>query len=301
MRLIASIAALIVSATITNAEIHASGPSLLHGVLTSAPVASLFSKIGIDISKTLENPDYWDERIPLITDDNYNDIVVNELLTEEEEEARTWAIIITVTGGESPRDSISKLMDQMFDDAHNESLVAGDLPSVRWGRIDYFNVTYLTTKWNIWSAPFLVILRKRGQELRFYKGHNLRLKEEELRTFLRAEDWKLTPTWSSPYAPGGSREPVLHYFAVAMARFYNLAVRIPRWLFFIISGAIGSLLLNLMHGSTAQRPAQRHEAEVVPDSSSDNASAPDAGTSSSVSPTRKGDDATKKRKRKLAK
>jgi hypothetical protein len=96
MRLIASIAALIVSATITNAEIHASGPSLLHGVLTSAPVASLFSKIGIDISKTLENPDYWDERIPLITDDNYNDIVVNELLTEEEEEARTWAIIMSV-------------------------------------------------------------------------------------------------------------------------------------------------------------------------------------------------------------
>jgi len=55
----------------------------------SAPVASLFSKIGIDITKTLETPRYWDERIPLITDDGFNDTIVNEMLTEEEEEART--------------------------------------------------------------------------------------------------------------------------------------------------------------------------------------------------------------------
>ena len=175
MRLIAFIAALVVSATITNAEIHTSGPtqspsSFLHGILMSAPVASLFSKIGIDITKTLETPKYWDERISLITDNSYNDTIVNELLTEEEEETRTWVIMMyvliivffkkkvmhlslhysTVTAGESPRDSISKLMDNMFDNAYNESVVAGDLPNVRWGRIDYFNVTYLTTKWNVW-------------------------------------------------------------------------------------------------------------------------------------------------------
>src|ERR1700759_5618826 len=101
MKLIAFITVLIVSATVANAETHASvptqsPPSLLHGLLMSAPVASLFSKFGVDISKSLEIPKYWDERIPLITDGNFNDIVANEPLTEEEEEARTWAIIMYV-------------------------------------------------------------------------------------------------------------------------------------------------------------------------------------------------------------
>lgn len=55
------------------------------------------------------------------------------------------------------------------------------------------------------STPYLVIIRNRGQELRFYRGQNLRLKEDELRNFLRAEDWKHTPVWSSSLAPGGDK------------------------------------------------------------------------------------------------
>ncbi|KAF8632307.1 hypothetical protein AX15_001931 [Amanita polypyramis BW_CC] len=180
-------------------------PGLLNSVLTSGPVTSLFARLGINITETLEPPKYWDERVPLITDDNYHDIIVNEQLTEEEQQARTWAIIITATAGDSLRDGLSKLMDEMFDAAYNETVVTGDIPDVRWGRIDYLNVTYLTTKWNVWSTPYLVILRKRGQELRFYKGQHLRLRESELRTFLKKEDWKHTPAWVSPYAPGGSR------------------------------------------------------------------------------------------------
>ncbi|KAM6496202.1 hypothetical protein JOM56_008908 [Amanita muscaria] len=239
---------------------HASLPvesssGLLNNVLTSGPVSSLFAKLGINITKTLEKPNYWDERIPLITDDNYQDIIVNEPLSDEEEQARTWALIITVTAGDSPRDGISKFMDEMFDEAYNQTLIIGDLPDVRWGRIDYFNVTYLTTKWNIWSAPFLVILRNRGQELRFYRGQNLRLKEEELRNFLKAEDWKYTTVWSSSYSPGGSREFVLHYFATAMAKVYNLAVRVPRWLFVILSGMLGSILLSTLHSPPRRSPA----------------------------------------------
>ena len=52
---------------------------------------------------------------------------------------------------------ISRLVDEQFDAAYNESVIAGDLPDVRWGRIDYMNVTYITTKWNIWQcAPPLL-------------------------------------------------------------------------------------------------------------------------------------------------
>lgn len=48
-------------------------------------------------------------------------------------------------------EAVSKFVDKMFDSAYNISQVEGDLPHVKWGRIDYFNVTYITTKWNIWQ------------------------------------------------------------------------------------------------------------------------------------------------------
>ena len=53
------------------------------------------------------------------------------------------------------QDGISKYMDQVFDSAYNETLHENDLPNVRWGRIDYLNVTYLTTKWNVWQCVCL--------------------------------------------------------------------------------------------------------------------------------------------------
>ena len=51
----------------------------------------------------------------------------------------------------SQNNAISKVVDKAFDDAYNMTVVAGDLPNVRWGRVDYMSVTYLTTKWNIWT------------------------------------------------------------------------------------------------------------------------------------------------------
>ena len=55
----------------------------------------------------------------------------------------------SVTG--SQNSEISKIVDKSFDDAYNDTLAAGDLPHVRWGRIDYMAVTYLTTKWAVWT------------------------------------------------------------------------------------------------------------------------------------------------------
>jgi hypothetical protein len=71
----------------------------LNKLLISEPVVSLFNRFGINITERVElavkeskNP--WDERIPLITDDNYDDLIVNEPLTEEEEPDRTWIIVM---------------------------------------------------------------------------------------------------------------------------------------------------------------------------------------------------------------
>lgn len=69
-------------------------------VLESSPVSSLFNKFGVNISQQLElakaRADVWDSRIPLITDDNYEDIIVNEELTPEEEEKRVWFVVMCV-------------------------------------------------------------------------------------------------------------------------------------------------------------------------------------------------------------
>jgi hypothetical protein len=64
----------------------------------------------------------------------------------------TWRITLSSTTlGQQQQGGISKLVDRQFDAAFNESMIEADLPNVRWGRIDYLNVTYITTKWNIWQ------------------------------------------------------------------------------------------------------------------------------------------------------
>jgi hypothetical protein len=68
----------------------------INNILNSNTVKGLFEKAGINITERLEaaavSP--WDMRIPLITDENYFDIIVNETLTEEEEERRTWVLVV---------------------------------------------------------------------------------------------------------------------------------------------------------------------------------------------------------------
>src|ERR1700677_3701470 len=66
--------------------------------LSAGPAAQLLDRLGINITERLEaarnNSEIWDGRIPLITDDNYNDLIVNEVLTEEEEKSRVWLLIV---------------------------------------------------------------------------------------------------------------------------------------------------------------------------------------------------------------
>jgi hypothetical protein len=49
--------------------------------------------------------------------------------------------------------------------AFNLTMQENDLPHVRWGRIDYINVTSITTKWGVWSCvPYFprVLLTQAG-------------------------------------------------------------------------------------------------------------------------------------------
>jgi len=142
----------------------------LTNLLASGPVASLAARAGINITEKLaviKSRKFWDSRVTLIDDDNYGELVVNETLTEDEEKERVWFVVMYVllsgnlqsrswslmfrSVSSSGQEGISKFVDQVFDSAFNLTQETGDLPNVRWGRINYLNVTRLTTKWNVWS------------------------------------------------------------------------------------------------------------------------------------------------------
>lgn len=56
----------------------------------------------------------------------------------------------TSTAGQP--EGVSKFVDQSFDATYNYTLEKGDLEHVRFGRIDYLDVTAITTKWAVWSC-----------------------------------------------------------------------------------------------------------------------------------------------------
>ena len=74
----------------------------LEALLESGPVQALFGSAGVNITEKLQaareqQASLWDERIPLITDDNYENMIVEEKFeTLEEEKDRAWFIIMYV-------------------------------------------------------------------------------------------------------------------------------------------------------------------------------------------------------------
>jgi len=179
----------------------------------SRGAAALFlNKVGINVTEKVQNAlttNIWDERVELITDENYKERIVNEPMTEEEEKTRVWVIVVS-----TKQEGISRFLNEVFDKAFNESQIAGDLPHVKWGRVDYTKVAYITTKWGVWQLPCLIVLEHRGHTLRFYRPYQTRLQVDTLREFLRVDGWKLSEPWSTPYAPGGERECIMEFMAV---------------------------------------------------------------------------------------
>jgi hypothetical protein len=70
-------------------------------LLSNGPVSQLVNRLGFNLTERLEaaqtESEIWDNRIPLVTDDNYNELIVNEVLTEEEEKDRVWFLIMWVS------------------------------------------------------------------------------------------------------------------------------------------------------------------------------------------------------------
>jgi hypothetical protein len=70
---------------------------------------------------------------------------------------------------------------------------------------------------------------------------------EMIHKFLVLEAWRDTPPWSSSFAPGGSNEWIMDYFATTMTKLYDFMVRIPRWAMIIITGMLGSFFIQVFH------------------------------------------------------
>lgn len=70
----------------------------LSHILSTGPVSRFLNSFGVNITERLEAgravPEIWDTRIPLVTDDNFDELIVNEELTNEEEKHRVWILIV---------------------------------------------------------------------------------------------------------------------------------------------------------------------------------------------------------------
>ncbi|CAE6396825.1 unnamed protein product [Rhizoctonia solani] len=227
-------------------------------IVTEGPIATALSGIGINAVEQFELARKraaergWDERIPLLTDSNYELLVKNETFdSPEEAEKRTWFVVVTV----GKQDTMSKLVDGAFDKAYQLALDAGDAEHVKWARVDYLAETEITTEWMVWKPPTLIIIRNNSNTLRFYQPSQIVLDPAKLHKFVVIDGWEETEPWSGPWAPGGSRQPYLHTYAVFSRRAYNLISTLPRWAILLVTGAIGSLILNVFHKDDGKKKA----------------------------------------------
>ncbi|CAE6342206.1 unnamed protein product [Rhizoctonia solani] len=218
--------------------------------VTEGPIATVLSGIGINATEQLERARQraaelgWDERIPLLTDSNYELLVRNETFdTPEEAEKRTWFVVVTI----GKQDTMSKFVDDVFDKAYQLTLDAGDAEHVKWARVNYLAETEITTEWMVWKPPTLVVIKDNGNALRFYQPGQIVLDPATLHRFVALDGWEETEPWSGPWAPGGSRQPYLHAYAVLSRQVYNVISGLPRWVILLATGAIGSFLINFFH------------------------------------------------------
>ena len=69
-------------------------------ILTEGPIGNALLKVGLNYTAAREEAErrranMWDKRIPLITDENYGSVIVNEAFSNEEEEReRIWFLIV---------------------------------------------------------------------------------------------------------------------------------------------------------------------------------------------------------------
>lgn len=70
---------------------------------------------------------------------------------------------------------------------------------------------------------------------------------------------------TSPTLPHTTDVPtsewILDLFATYLAKIYNFVVVIPRWVLFILTGAIGSIIINFLHRPSKKQPVRNAPAK----------------------------------------
>jgi len=162
-----------------------------------------------------------------ITDDNYQEVIESELDSIRpgwgSDQDTVWVISVVAT------DRSSILLDEQFDKlASNSSLAINPppprqredepevaqkdpddqflfKPHIRFARIDYMaNTDFILTKWLIFKCPILVVITKRGEEIRFFKTGAVPPQAEHLGDFLREERYLHKAVWNSTFSRGNS-------------------------------------------------------------------------------------------------
>lgn len=72
-------------------------PSLMNLLDPEKLLGTVLQKLGYNITSHLEDQKIWDERITLVTDDNFNELIKEEeFASDEEAQDRTWVIAMYV-------------------------------------------------------------------------------------------------------------------------------------------------------------------------------------------------------------
>jgi len=84
----------------TGAVLPAETPFHWSKILTEGPIGNALLKVGLNYTAAREEAErrkanMWDRRIPLVTDESYESLIVNETFSDEEEKKeRVWFLIV---------------------------------------------------------------------------------------------------------------------------------------------------------------------------------------------------------------
>ncbi|GFZ44678.1 hypothetical protein JCM24511_02402 [Saitozyma sp. JCM 24511] len=127
------------------------------------------------------------------------------------------------------------------------------IPSTHWARLDFVTEPELCTRWLMFRTPSIVIVSKKGEELRFLQPTGLAPSGEGLYELVKAGEWRDAPAWKSRYGPGGDREWLVDAYIYATTKFSALTANVPGFAWMLLSGAAGQVILGWLwrSGSTA--------------------------------------------------
>ncbi|PLW43399.1 hypothetical protein PCASD_07508 [Puccinia coronata f. sp. avenae] len=215
-----------------------------------------------------------------ITDENLENVIESEIDSIHpgwgSDEDTVWVISVVAT------DRSSILFDEQFDKlASNSSLAIHPVPpkqredepevvqkdasdpylfkpQLRFARIDYMGSTdFILTRWLIFKCPVLVVITKRGKEIRFFKTGAVPPTAEHLGSFLREERYLLKPVWNSTFSQGNSGQWVVILMGKGFQGFHMLTDRVPGWLLMIVTSMLGTSLMQWLHKSTPKSKSIR--------------------------------------------